>query len=35
VNHKPGRYQAYIVSKKTKHIDKDSPLEEELLSAVD
>ena len=35
VNHKPGRYQAYIVSKKTKSIDKDATLKKELLSVVD
>jgi uncharacterized membrane-anchored protein YitT (DUF2179 family) len=28
VNHKPGRYQAYIESKKTKSIHKDATLEE-------
>ncbi|MFT4806879.1 MAG: uncharacterized membrane-anchored protein YitT (DUF2179 family) [Paraglaciecola sp.] len=35
VNHKPGRYQAYIETKKSKNIDKDATLEEELLGAVD
>ena len=35
VNHKPGRYQAYIVSKKTKNIDKNATLKKELLSVVD
>ncbi|MFT5840379.1 MAG: uncharacterized membrane-anchored protein YitT (DUF2179 family) [Flavobacteriales bacterium] len=31
VNHKPGRYQAYIESKKTDNINKDVTLDEELL----
>jgi uncharacterized membrane-anchored protein YitT (DUF2179 family) len=35
VNHKPGRYQAYIETKKSKNIDKDATLEEELLGVVD
>jgi hypothetical protein len=35
VNHKPGRYQAYIESKKTKNINKDTTLEEELLGVID
>jgi hypothetical protein len=35
VNYKPGRYQAYIESKKAKNIDKDATLEEELLGVVE
>lgn len=35
VNHKPGRYQAYIEPKKPKNIEKDATLEEELLAVVD
>lgn len=35
VNHKPGRYQAYVESKKAKNIDKDATLEEELLGVID
>jgi len=35
VNHKPGRYQAYIESKKTKNIENDATLEEELLGVTD
>jgi uncharacterized membrane-anchored protein YitT (DUF2179 family) len=35
VNHKPGRYQAYIETKNSKNVDKDTTLEEELLGVVD
>lgn len=35
VNHKPGRYQAYIVPKKTTKIDKANTPEKELLNTVD
>jgi uncharacterized membrane-anchored protein YitT (DUF2179 family) len=34
VNHKPGRYQAYIESKKSENIQKDVTLEKELFSVV-
>jgi uncharacterized membrane-anchored protein YitT (DUF2179 family) len=35
VNHKPGRYQAYIETKKPKNVDKDDSPEEKLVGVVD
>ncbi|MFT6345129.1 MAG: hypothetical protein ACJAWQ_002210 [Paraglaciecola sp.] len=34
VNHKPGRYQAYIESKKTKKDQNDDTLEKDLSAVI-
>jgi uncharacterized membrane-anchored protein YitT (DUF2179 family) len=35
VNHKPGRYQAYIETKKTKNNHKNATLKEKLIGVVE